>query len=127
MTNPFLIPILIPLNEFSQNSCLAQIVQKMKKNHLSGFGAKTSFLTLILDYLGIKNFFQKSGSTTFLHLWYLTFIQNFRKILRAVFEQITPRNCLKLMFTPSLLSHAGCQIDHSHNNAIFYPILIFTL
>ena len=35
------------------------------------------------------------------------------------FKQITPRKCLKIMFTPSLPHHAGCQIDHSRNNAIF--------
>ena len=29
------------------------------------------------------------------------------------------RNFLKFMFTPSLPSQAGCQIDHSRNNAIF--------
>ena len=34
------------------------------------------------------------------------------------FAQITPKNCLKLMFTPSL-PNAGCQIDLSRNNAIF--------
>ena len=38
---------------------------------------------------------------------------------RRFFAQITPRNCLKFMFTPSLPNHAGCQIDHSRNNAIF--------
>ena len=27
------------------------------------------------------------------------------------FAQITPRNCLKFMFTPSLPNHARCQID----------------
>ena len=48
---------------------------------------QTSFLTLILDYLRIKNFLQKSGSVTFLHLWYLTIMQNLRKILGAVFEK----------------------------------------
>ena len=35
------------------------------------------------------------------------------------FTQITPRKCLKFMFTPSLPNNAGCQIDHSRNNAIF--------
>ena len=35
------------------------------------------------------------------------------------FAQITHRNCLKFMFTPSLHNHAGCQIDHSRNNTIF--------
>ena len=44
-------------------------------------------MTLIPDYLRIRIFFQKSGSVTFVHLWYLTFMQNSRKILRAVFEQ----------------------------------------
>ena len=31
---------------------------------------------------------------------------------------ITPRNCLRFKFTPNLPNHAGCQIDHSRNNAI---------
>ena len=35
------------------------------------------------------------------------------------FAQITPRNCLKCIFTPSLPNHAGWQIDLSRNNAIF--------
>ena len=35
------------------------------------------------------------------------------------FAQITQRNFLKFMFTPSLFIHAGCQTDHSRNNAIF--------
>ena len=44
------------------------------------------------------------------------------------FAQITSRNCLKFMFTPSLPNHAGCQIDHSRNYAIFFhPISVFTL
>ena len=34
--------------------------------------------------------------------------------------QITARNCLKFMFRPSLPNHAGCQIDHLQNNAIFF-------
>ena len=37
---------------------------------------------------------------------------------RRFFTQITPRKCLKFMITQSLLNHAGCQIDHSRNNAI---------
>ena len=28
-----------------------------------------------------------------------------------VFAQITPKNCLKFMFMPSLPNYAGCQID----------------
>ena len=40
-------------------------------------------------------------------------------LLPRYFSQITPRNCLKFMFTPILPNHAGCQIDHSRNNAIF--------
>ena len=48
---------------------------------------KSQFFTLIMDYLRIKNFFQKSGSVTFLYLWYLIFKQNFRTIPRAVFEE----------------------------------------
>ena len=39
---------------------------------------------------------------------------------RRFFAQITPRNCLIHMFTPTLPNHAGCQIDHSRNNAIFF-------
>ena len=35
------------------------------------------------------------------------------------FAQITLRYCLKFMFAPSLPNHAGCQINHSCNNAIF--------
>ena len=38
---------------------------------------------------------------------------------RRFFTQITPRNCLKFMFTPSLSNHTGCQIDHSRYNAFF--------
>ena len=37
------------------------------------------------------------------------------------------RNCLKFMFTPSLPNHAENQVDLSRNNAIFYPIPVFTL
>ena len=36
------------------------------------------------------------------------------------FGQITPRNCLKFMFTPSLPNHAGCQIDFWRNHAIIF-------
>ena len=39
--------------------------------------------------------------------------------------RITPRNCLKFMFTPNLLNHAGCKIALSRNNAFFHPV--FTL
>ena len=35
-----------------------------------------------------KIFFQKSGSVTSLHLWYFTFMQNFRKILKAILRKI---------------------------------------
>ena len=38
---------------------------------------------------------------------------------RRFFAQVTPRNCLKFMFTPRLPNHAGCQIDYSQNNPIF--------
>ena len=41
------------------------------------------------EYLQIKNFFQKSGSVTFLHLQPPNFMQNTRKILRAVSEKNT--------------------------------------
>ena len=37
-----------------------------------------------------------------------------------IFAQITPKNCLTLIFTPSLPNHAGCQIDLLRNNAIFF-------
>ena len=33
-----------------------------------------------------KNFFQKSGSVTFVPLWWLNFMQKIRKILRVVSE-----------------------------------------
>ena len=46
---------------------------------------------------------------------------------RRSFAQITPRNCLKVMFTPNLPNHAGWQIDLSRNNAIFIQIHVFTL
>ena len=39
------------------------------------------------EYLQIKNFFQKSGSATFLSLYSLTFMQKIRKIFRAVSEK----------------------------------------
>ena len=38
---------------------------------------------------------------------------------RWFFAQITPRNCVKFMLTPSLPNHAKCQIDLSRNYAIF--------
>ena len=34
-----------------------------------------------------KNFFQKSGSVSFEILWYTTFMQKIKKILRAVSEK----------------------------------------
>ena len=40
------------------------------------------------EYLQIKNFFQKSGSVTFLPLQSPNFMQKIRKILRAVSEKI---------------------------------------
>ena len=46
------------------------------------------------------------------------------------FALMTSRNCLKFIFTPSLLNHAGCQIDLSGNNAIFsirFPFLCFEI
>ena len=64
---------------------------KNEKNPCSGFGEKFKkhhFLTLVLDYLRTMNFFQKLGPVTFLHVCYLTFMQNFRKILRTAFEEI---------------------------------------
>ena len=47
-----------------------------------------------------------------------------KKVLKSnfyagFFAQITPRNCLIFMFTPSLPNHARCQVDLSRNNAIF--------
>ena len=45
---------------------------------------------------------------------------------RRFFAQITPRNCLKFMFTPSLPNHAGCQIDFSRNHAIIFTQFTFS-
>ena len=42
------------------------------------------------------------------------------------FAQITHRNCLKFMFTPSLPNHAGCQIDFSRNHAIIFTQFTFS-
>ena len=42
---------------------------------------------LFRECLQIKNFFQKSGSATFLPLYSLTFMQKIRKIFRAVSEK----------------------------------------
>ena len=42
------------------------------------------------------------------------------------FAQITPRNCPKFMFTPSLPNHAGCQIDFSRNHAIIFTQFTFS-
>ena len=39
------------------------------------------------EYLHIKNYFQKSGSVTFLPLWSPNFMQKIRKTLRAVSEK----------------------------------------
>ena len=39
------------------------------------------------EYLQIKNFFQKSSSLTFLPLYSYNFMQNIRKIFRAVSEK----------------------------------------
>ena len=36
------------------------------------------------------------------------------------FAQITPRNCLKFMFTPTLPNQAECQIDFSRNHAVIF-------
>ena len=45
------------------------------------------------EYLQIKNFFQKSGSVTFLPLQSPNFMQKIRKILRAVSEKtVLPTN-----------------------------------
>ena len=41
------------------------------------------------EYLQIKNFFQKSGSVTFLPFYSRNFMQKIRKILRAVYEKTT--------------------------------------
>ena len=46
-----------------------------------------NFLTLIPNFLKIKNNCKNLALDIFLHLWYFTFMQNFRKILRAVFEE----------------------------------------
>ena len=45
---------------------------------------------------------------------------------RRFFAEITPRNCLKFMFTPSLPIHAGCQIDFSRNHAIIFIQFTFS-
>ena len=45
---------------------------------------------------------------------------------RRFFAQITPKNCPKFMFTPSVPNHAGCQIDHSRNNAVIFIQLPFS-
>ena len=45
---------------------------------------------------------------------------------RRFFGQITPRNCLKFMFTPSLPNRAGCQIDFSRNHAIIFSQFTFS-
>ena len=45
---------------------------------------------------------------------------------RRFFGQITPGNCLKFMFTPSLPNHAGCQIDFSRNHAIIFAQFSFS-
>ena len=43
-----------------------------------------------------------------------------------VFTKITPRNCLKFMFTPNLPNHAGCKIDLSRNHAIAFIQFTFS-
>ena len=69
---------------------------------------------------------EKRDCGTPIPLWGLSrAAQNFAFTL--IFAPITPRNGLKFMFTPSLLNHAGCQIDLSHNNTIFHPIPVFKL
>ena len=63
---------------------------------------------LFREYLQIKNFFQKSGSVTFLPLQSPNFMQKIRKILRAVSEKTAlPTN--QLPTTPILqdLADAG--------------------
>ena len=41
------------------------------------------------EYLQIKNFFQETGSVTFLPFYSRNFMQKIRKILRAVYEKTT--------------------------------------
>ena len=79
------------------------------------------------EYLQIKNFFQKSGSVTFLPLQSPNFMQKIKKILRAVSEKTAlPTN--QSTTTPILqdLSDAGqkmCSTDFARN---FYMKLFIT-
>ena len=66
ITNPFLIPYSIPLNESSKNSYLAQMMH------------------LIVLYNHTK--YEKIPKGSFWKKFILKFMQNFRKIPRAVFE-----------------------------------------
>ena len=82
---------------------------------------------LFREYLQIKNFFQKSGSVTFLPLQSPNFMQKIRKILRAVSEKTAlptnqPTNQL-LPTTPILqdLAEAGPtkNINTAQNSEIY--------
>ena len=95
----FCVPDYLRIKIFFKNSALSlfyiycilhscKILEKSLEQFLRRI-QKHYFLKLIPDYLKtkIKNFSQKFGSVTFLHLWYLTFMQNFREILKAVLRK----------------------------------------
>ena len=55
--------------------------------------------TVLPKFWGNQIFSEKPSSVTFLHLWFLNFMQKIRKILRADFEKIIKESIFEAIWT----------------------------